>query len=71
MRTLAQGCNRAAQDAKPGSLSRESEALPMSHYVIEVPVACVCLFVSFFVQTHIHIHRHRLTTSKVAHKNAK
>ena len=31
MKKLAQGFNTAAQDSNPGSLSRESEALPMSH----------------------------------------
>ena len=31
MKKLAQGFNTAAQDSNPGSLSRESEALPLSH----------------------------------------
>ena len=31
MKKLAQGFNTAAQDSNPGSRSRESEALPMSH----------------------------------------
>ena len=29
--TLAQGFNTAAQDSNPGSLSRDSKALPLSH----------------------------------------
>ena len=32
--TRAQGFNIAAQDSNPGPLSRESEALPMSHCAI-------------------------------------
>ena len=31
MKTLAQGFNTAAQDSNPGSRSRVSEALPLSH----------------------------------------
>ena len=31
---LAQGFNTAAQDSNPGSRSRESEALPVSHYAL-------------------------------------
>ena len=31
VKTLAQGVNTVAQDSNPGSLSRESEALPLSH----------------------------------------
>ena len=31
MKTLAQGFNTAAQDSNPGSRSRESKALPLSH----------------------------------------
>ena len=31
MAKLAQGFNTAAQDSNPGSHSRESEALPLSH----------------------------------------
>ena len=31
MKKLAQGFNTAAQDLNPGSRSRESEALPLSH----------------------------------------
>ena len=31
MKKLAQGFNTAAQDSNPGSRSRESEALPLSH----------------------------------------
>ena len=31
VKTLAQCVNTAAQDSDPGSLSQESEALPMSH----------------------------------------
>ena len=31
MKKLAQGFNTVAQDSNPGSLSRESEALPLSH----------------------------------------
>ena len=32
---LAQGFNTAAQDSNPGSLSRESEALPLSHCTLQ------------------------------------
>ena len=31
VKTLAQGFSTAAQDSNPGSRSRESEALPLSH----------------------------------------
>ena len=31
MKKIAQGFNTAAQDSNPGSRSRESEALPLSH----------------------------------------
>ena len=33
---LAQGFNTAAQDSNPGSLSRESDALPLSHCAIQI-----------------------------------
>ena len=35
MKTLAQGFNTAAQDSNPGSRSRESDALPLSHYALQ------------------------------------
>ena len=35
VKKLAQGFNTAAQDSKPGPLSRESEALPMSHCAVK------------------------------------
>ena len=31
MKKLAQGVNTAAQDSNPGPLSRESDAIPLSH----------------------------------------
>ena len=34
MKKLAQGFNTAAQDSNPGSLSRESGGLPLSHCAI-------------------------------------
>ena len=36
MEKLAQGFNTAAQDSIPGSLSRESEALPLSHCALQL-----------------------------------
>ena len=38
MKKLAQGFYTAAQDPNPGSLSKESEALPRSHCAL--PVLC-------------------------------
>ena len=32
---LAQGSNTAAQDSNPGPLSRESEAVPLSHCTLQ------------------------------------
>ena len=37
MKKLAQGFNTAAQDSNPGSLSRESGALPLSHCAQNMP----------------------------------
>ena len=34
MKKLAQGFNTTAQDSNPGSLSRESGGLPLSHCVL-------------------------------------
>ena len=34
VKKLAQGFNTAAQDSNPGTFSRESEALPVSHSVL-------------------------------------
>ena len=34
VKTLAQGFNTAAQNSNPGSRSRESDALPLSHYAL-------------------------------------
>ena len=36
MKKLAQGFNTVAQDSNPGSLSRESGALPLSHRALQV-----------------------------------
>ena len=36
MKKLAQGFSTAARDSNTGSRSRESEALPLSHYVLHV-----------------------------------
>ena len=36
MKKLAQGFNTAAQDLNPGSRSRESEALPLSHCALQM-----------------------------------
>ena len=36
VKKLAQGFNTAAQDSNPGSLRRESEALPLSHCAIQI-----------------------------------
>ena len=41
MKKLAQGFNTAAQDSNPGSRSRESEALPLSHCAL--PIALCAL----------------------------
>ena len=35
IKKLAQGFNTAAQDSNPGSLSRESKALPQSHCALQ------------------------------------
>ena len=35
MKKLAQGFNTAAQDSNPGSLSRESGGLPLSHCALQ------------------------------------
>ena len=45
MRKLTQRFNTAAQDSNPGSLSRESEALPLSHCTLMTGV------LSGFIQT--------------------
>ena len=42
VKKLAQGFNTAAQDSKPGSRSRESEALPLSHCVLLVALQRPC-----------------------------
>ena len=39
---LAQRLNTAAQDSKPGSRSRESEALPLSHYTLLYFICVEC-----------------------------
>ena len=44
MKKLAQGFNAAAQDSNPGSRSRESEALPLSHGAL--PVTCDTLYIT-------------------------
>ena len=36
MKNIDQGFNTAAQDSNPGSRSRESEALPLSHYALPI-----------------------------------
>ena len=41
VKKLARGFNTAAQDSNPGSLSRESEALPLSHCTLKVEVLLV------------------------------
>ena len=41
MKKFAQGFNTAAQDSNPGSLSRESGALPLSHCELNSQSACV------------------------------
>ena len=38
MKTLPQCFNTTAQDSNPGSLSREFEAVPLSHWVLYHPV---------------------------------
>ena len=45
MKKLAQGFNTAAQDSNPGSRSRESEALPLSHCTLCGVCVCVCVCV--------------------------
>ena len=45
VKKLAQGFNTAAQDSNPGSHSRESEALPLSHCVLQMVCVCGCLCV--------------------------
>ena len=38
VKKLAQGFNTAAQDSNPGSRSRESEALPLSHCALQIDI---------------------------------
>ena len=47
LKKVAQGCNTAAQDSNPGSRSRESEALPLSH--------CALLTTSQWIGTFLAI----------------
>ena len=42
----AQGFNTAAQDSNPGSRSRESEALPLSHRALQMCRPCGVLLSS-------------------------
>ena len=51
MKKLAQDFNTAAQDLNPGSLSRESEALPLSHCDLFRPVAFNLLIGDVFGKT--------------------
>ena len=44
MNKLAQGFNTAAQDSNPGSRSRESEALPLSHCALQIWAGNVNMF---------------------------
>ena len=44
VKKLAQDLNTAAQDSNPGSRSRESEALPLSHCTL-----CVCTYISVWL----------------------
>ena len=58
MNKLAQGFNTAAQDSNSGPLSRESEALPLSHGALVVAaavavVAHVALFETIFLMVCI------------------
>ena len=50
MKTLAQGVNTAAQDSNPGSLSRESETLPLSHCAVK------CLYVCAYIILRACVH---------------
>ena len=45
MKKLAQGFNTAAQDSNPGPLSRESDALPLSHGAQDI------MFFTFMVES--------------------
>ena len=48
MNKRAQGFNTAAQNSNPGSLSRESETLPLSHCGLRV----IHLFIYFMLFQH-------------------
>ena len=54
MKKLAQGFNTTAQDSNPGSLSRESGTLPMSHCALRMYVSMyVCMYVCMYVYIYI------------------
>ena len=55
MKKLAQSFNTAAQDSNPGSLSREFEALPVSHCTLQQCHSNVILSLSCFTkQVHFY-----------------
>ena len=47
MKKRHQGFNTAAQDSNPGSRSRESEALPLSHCALQKTHPCISLIRSW------------------------
>ena len=52
MKKLAEGFNTAAQDSNPGSLSRESEALPLSHCALQSTQSHVAAPVKLPIDPH-------------------
>ena len=50
--TFAQRFNTAAQDSNPGSLSRESEALPLSHCALQVVLYICPSYAPFTITKH-------------------
>ena len=60
MNKLAQGFNTAAQDSNPGSLSRESGGLPLSHCALQAwstpePLRSVYVFVCVCVRVRVRM----------------
>ena len=55
MKKLAQGFNTAGQDSNPGSLSRRSGALPLSHCALRkvtCDAACIVFFLHLLAKSY-------------------
>ena len=57
MKTLAHGFNTAAQDSNPGSRSRESEALPLSHCALHYIYIYIYIYVYIYIYIHTNFRR--------------